>query len=137
MVNTNGIVSIELEGVKHTLLFGMKAIRIFSEKTSQEIQRQNATIEDVNEWNFQIEENKSFIYLVYAGLCNYAESNDLEYPSYQDCYLIANELLFDANQQVKIWEVFKSSKAGSNLLSAFAQKQESKKKNTKKQTGTK
>lgn len=141
-MNSNGIAIFEIEGVEHTLYFGMKANRIFQEKSIAKIAQLNEGVTDKNDFK-NIDPTLLFTYAVYAGMCNNAERREQQYPEYHDAYDLTEKILMHEDQsiQVKIWEVFEQSKANEALLSLLntannVAPEVEKKKKTKKSTGT-
>jgi hypothetical protein len=108
----NGIVKVQIGKVEHTLLFGMKAIMIYSEKHLNELNR-NPNKDAI------IDEFKSFSYIVYAGLCNYAESQDLEYPTFENAYSLTEDLNDLPNEVLRIATAFKESRATQKLINVL------------------
>jgi hypothetical protein len=130
----NGICEVEINGVKHTLLFGMRSVMIFQEKSLAAVLKLNEGLEDKSKWK-DIDPIKQLNYLFYAGLCNYAESKDLEFPSFESCYTLVDELLAQPNADelsVKIFNTFKDSRAGTKLIELLTPKTEEAKEEVKK-----
>lgn len=130
-MNSNGIVSFEIEGVDYTLNFGMKAIRIFIEKSSAEMAKINSDVIKRNSEKAEGEEHeplkpiddiKAVVFAVYAGLCNNAERYELEYPEYSFAYDLTEKILLheDKSIQARIWETFKNSRANEGLINSFS-----------------
>lgn len=126
-MKSNGIVSFEIEGVNHTLYFGMKAVSIFVNKSNEELLKVNEEIIKLNTEKSEdeelipllpIDETKAVVFAVYGGMCNQAERYDLPYPKYVDAYDLTEKILLseDKNIQVNIWETFQDSRAGEGLF---------------------
>lgn len=125
----NGVCNITVNGVSYSLKFGMRAIMIFQEKSLAAVIKLNEGEEDKSKWK-DIDPVKQLVYLVYAGLCNDAESKDLEYPKFEDCYSLVDDILAgkDADAiSVKIFNAFKESRAGAKLIEMFNPKKEDEK----------
>ena len=132
----NGVFELSVKGAKHTLMFRMKAYQILQMKSAVELERSGT-----------VDELKAFVYLVYAGMCNYAESLDLVYPEYQYCYNLVDDLLNESDskeQQNAMYACFKASKAGEMIFdlikqvspeSVFDEEETVKKKKAKKAIG--
>lgn len=103
----NGIFEITVKRTKHKLMFRMKAAQILKMRAANSVETTGT-----------VDEFKAFVYLVYAGMCNYAESLDLVYPTYEYVYELVDDLLNESDsieQQTKLWQCFNESKAGENL----------------------
>lgn len=132
----NGICKIDFEGREVSLLFGMKAARVYQESIFIETAKINESKSEGEE-PVTIEDSLNIAFLVYAGMCNHAEFKREQYPSWEQSYEVADFLMRDHDQQSIVWNCFKESKAGSELLEKFTAKEdESPSKKKKKQTGT-
>lgn len=106
----------EYAGVHH-LHFGMSAIRIYQEKVFSEIQGLSSESPKTKLEDLKADPVKSFAYLIYAGLCNYADIQEKSRPTYQYSYSISEEILYmDDSIQNDIWVCFSESRAGKDLL---------------------
>lgn len=104
---SNGRIDIEVQGVNHSLHFGMSALKIWTEKAVSELQRVPNVKSDM----------QAFAYTVYAGLCNYADIKELPHPSFEEAYELAEEILITGDDlQNKVWSTFRESRAGKPLL---------------------
>lgn len=146
-MNSNGIVSFEIEGVNYTLNFGMKAIRIFIEKSSAELAKINADVIKRNSEKAEGEEHeplkpiddiKAVVFAVYAALCNNAERYELEYPEYCFAYDLTEKILLheDKSIQTRIWDAFKNSRANEGLIGSFSSDKEQSQEEEKKKNPT-
>lgn len=122
-MNNNHIIHIEIEGNKHTLYFGMRAVIIFEQKCYEENLRINngSLFDDDGEIKKDlrdIDEIKLFCYCIYAGLCNEADRKDDMFPDFSFAYDLANEIIEtkDAELQNNIWSAFRNSRAGSQYF---------------------
>lgn len=126
-MNGNGIVKFEIEGVNHTLYFGMKAVSIFINKSNEELLRINEEIIRLNSEKSEgeelipmlpIDETKAVVYAVYGGMCNHAERYELPYPKYVDAYDLTEKILLDKDKSIQadIWETFQNSRASADLF---------------------
>lgn len=133
-MSNNGIIKFKLNRVDYALFFGMKAVRIFQELMLKETLKANGgTMPSKKEDLKQVDEMIAFAITIYAGMCNEAESDQLEYPSYKEAYSLANDILLEPGLDAKIWNCFKESRASENLMSLMGLKKKTIQK--KQQTG--
>jgi hypothetical protein len=109
---TNPRIDIEIQGVTHSLYFGMSAIQIFSEKSIHELQLLSAQNPKTPLDKLQADPVKSFAYVVYGGLCNTADINEQQRPTFTECYEIAENILYeDEAVQKSVFDCFNNSRA--------------------------
>ena len=108
---TNGICKINIEGEEISLLFGMKSVFIFGQKYAEHVSKVGQGKED----GFKL-----FSYIVYAGMCNYADSKDEEYPEYQTAYLITEHINADDELAKKVMSSYNGSKAAQDLINKIS-----------------
>lgn len=95
---SNARVTFEVEGVKHSLYFGMIATEIITDKSVEMAKK-------------GVKDNlKSLAYIVFGGLCNTAESREQEYPEFEDAYLLAESICRDLELCEKIQSAWTDSK---------------------------
>lgn len=131
---SSGLISFDINGVSHSLFFGMVATQIFAEKGVNEVgllsERGEKKADDV----------KAFACIVYAGACNQADRQDRQRPSFSDCYDLTEQILMEGEDlQEQIFSCFRESRPTQNMydrlgLSGNADGKGEKK---KKSTGTK
>lgn len=123
----NARVTFEVEGVKHSLYFGMVATEIISDK-SYEMAKKG--IKDGL---------KSLAYIIFGGLCNYAESKDQDHPEFEEAYLIAELICKDVELCDKIQSTWTESKPYEELMNRLSslKKKADVKPSRKKPTGQK
>jgi len=102
---SNGRITFTVPSGDYTLHFGMKSAQIFAEKGYKEFllveERGDKGADDI----------KSFAYIIFSGLCNYADIAEKQHPSFETAYLVTEEILLDGGElQTKIFEVWKSSR---------------------------
>jgi len=100
----NGKISFEIEGVKHSLYFGMTAAEIIAEKTYLHLSKG------------KIPAMTSVAYIVYGGLCNQADRTDSDRPEYEQAYEIAEHLASDDELGQKVVSCYTESQASKTLL---------------------
>lgn len=89
-------ITIEVNGVKYPLYFGMVATEIISNKTA------TASLDGA------IDNFRSLAFTIYGGLCNEADIKEVSRPSFEEAYHLAEEIsmLQDsevASQIVSAW----------------------------------
>lgn len=106
----------EIEGVKHSLYFGMTSVHIFQQKSFEEVARMEA--QGIKAAAENVDQIKTFTYVVYSGACNWADLNDLQRPMFSDVYMLCEKILTKDNEhiQLKIWEVWKNSQPVAEML---------------------
>lgn len=127
----NGIIDFEIEGVTHSLFFGMVATEIIeglSIKAAKE-----------GELGAKIDNLKAFAYVVYGGLCNKADSIDIQRPEYTEAYMIADAVWIDQELSTKIYKTWEESKPCIELMKRIGTMPDKKKDEVKpkRKTGTK
>lgn len=109
---TNPRIDIEIQGVAHSLYFGMAAIQIFSEKSIHELQLLAEKNPKTPLDKLVADPVKSFAYVVYGGLCNMADINEQRRPTFIECYEIAENILYENEAvQQSIFDCFNNSRA--------------------------
>lgn len=121
-------ITIEVEGVKHSLYFGMLAVEMIAKKSVEAAAKGEA------------DDLKSFAHIIHAGMCNHADMKDFDRPSFEEAYIIAESLASDEEQSKLISDAWINSKPHKELierLSGIGKKKavESPRKSSKK-TGT-
>lgn len=103
-------ISVNVAGRDVTLLFGMTAIRIWQERTTNDLLA-------VNNDPKKVDQVKTFASCIFAGMCNMSDYKELPHPEYSECYEIAESILFeDENIQTKIWDCFTGSRAYERMI---------------------
>jgi len=100
----NGKISFEIEGVKHSLYFGMTAAEIVATKTIERFEIG------------KVPGITGLAYLVFAGLCNHADRTDSDRPEYELAYEIAEYLAENDDLGKKVVEAYTESQASKTLL---------------------
>lgn len=109
---TNPRIDIQIQGVTHSLYFGMAAIQIFSEKSIHELQILAAENPKTPLDKLQADPVKSFAYIIYAGLCNQADIEELQRPTFKFAYDLADSILYEDDEfQKPIFDCFNNSRA--------------------------
>lgn len=124
---SNARVTFEVEGVKHSLYFGMVATEIITGKSVKA-----AASKEKNDL-------KSFAYIVFGGLCNAADLKDEDRPEFEDAYLLTESIAGDDELSAKIYQSWSESKPYVELMTKLngIKKKAEVKPNQKKPTGTK
>lgn len=104
----NGNISFEIEGVKHSLFFGMVATEIIEELSVKAANE--------NKLGSQINNLKAFAYVVFGGLCNKADSMDVQRPEFTEAYIIADAIWLDQELSTKIYKTWEESKPCVELM---------------------
>lgn len=138
----NGRIEFELNGIAHCLFFGTLAVRIYTTKSAEEFERISegkklTTAELVS----LIDQDKSFAYIIYAGLCNYAEIKEQKHPTFEEAYILTESIFYSGNKQLAIdiineYSESRATKAQLESMNAL-NTDEKKSENPKKQTGMK
>lgn len=111
---SNGRIDIEYEEVKYPLLFGMLAVRLWSEKA---VSHANDNPNEVAEL--------SIAYLVHAGMCNYSQSKLEPFPSFELAYEIADYVLsLRDGTDTAIWNCFIETRAAKRVKDNLEKKSE-------------
>lgn len=101
----NGLITFHVDGVSHTLYFGMVATQIFAEKGMQE----QVWLKDRGE--DRADDVKAFACIVYAGACNYADRIDVQRPTFEACYNLTESILMEGTElQDQIFTCFRESR---------------------------
>lgn len=116
-------IDFELEGVKHSLRFGMTSVRILEQKSIHHTNLHNGE---------ELSNIDMFINVVYSGLCNHADVVEENRPSWSDAYDISEQLLLDADLQKKIFDVWEDSKPVKEMMQRLKSIGETKKKQSQK-----
>ncbi len=95
--------------IEHTVLFGMVAQEIFQLKSIEEAIKANERGETQ-----KVEQFKTFVIMVYAGLCNNADRIDVNRPSFTQAYDIAEGV--ESEDQKLIYEAFANSQPIQTML---------------------
>lgn len=101
---SNARITFEVEGVKHSLYFGMVATQIISDKSIKA-----AASGDVNNV-------KAFAYIIFGGICNQCELKDEQYPEFEEAYLIAELISADDELTSRIYSTWQDSKPYKELM---------------------
>lgn len=116
----NHRISVDVNGKAVILHFGMSAIRIWQERSFTEIKKVSGTgkVPKGKELLGKLDNVKSFVNLVYAGMCNYQDTlENGVHPNYSDAYAITEEILFmDEQVQLDVWSCFQNSRAYDLLI---------------------
>lgn len=128
-------VTFEIEGVSHSLYFGMLAIELWTTLVAEEAVKLKSS-PNTSDSAFNI---KGFAMCVYAGLCNNAEMNRQNHPDFEDAYILADGILAERNGlDLKIWNTFINSRAGKPVMDKLAPEKKSEEvENISQSTGTK
>lgn len=130
---TNGICNFTLkDGQEIDLLFGMRAVLIFSQKLGAEMERND--IQDVKE----VDHFKAFAYIIYGGMCNNADRKDEKFPSFEEAYDMAIKINEEPEIAKSIYDAWEDSKATKDMVDRIAgATAETAKEDTKKKTTSK
>jgi hypothetical protein len=94
----NGNISFEIEGVTHSLFFGMVATEMI---TGFSVNAARAgTVDDL----------QAFAYIIYGGLCNKADSRLEQRPEFENVYMIADAIYSDKELASRIYSEWENSK---------------------------
>lgn len=122
-------ITIEVNGVKYPLYFGMVAVEMIVKKSVEAAAKGEA------------DDLKSFAQIVHAGMCNSADMNDIDRPSFSDSYIIAEEVASDEDQSKLISDAWINSKPHKDLIERLSggnkKKAVESPKKASKRTGTK
>ena len=100
----NGKISFEIEGVKHSLYFGMTATEIIA----------NSSITAINKG--EVTDLKAFAYILFGGMCNFADSIDEVRPKFNDAYMLAEQISNEDQITKDIYDAWNGSKPKDELL---------------------
>jgi len=100
----NGKISFEIEGVKHSLYFGMTATEIIANSSVTAISKGEVT--DI----------KAFAYILFGGMCNFADCIDEVRPKFQDAYFLAEQIANENEITADIYKAWNESKPKEELL---------------------
>jgi hypothetical protein len=139
----NGICHIDLNGNRVSFLFGMRSVSIYQSKVLannlKQIEIIKANNPDLNDEDVKAlitnDSFKLFTYIVYGGMCNYADLKDEMFPTFEQAYEVAEQLNFDNELYQIVMNAFESSKATQETLKALNLNDSNEKK--KKQTRSK
>lgn len=99
-------ISFEIDGVTHSLYFGMVSVQIFQEKgLAESIRLQQSGIETPTQKDF--DPYLLFSFVVHSGLCNMADINGEQRPLFVDSYSLSEIISKDEplwNNINKVWE---------------------------------
>jgi len=127
----------EVEGISHTLYFGMASVRLFEERAAIEYMLLvQSGIERPEMGDF--DPIKSLANLLYSGLCNMADINDEQRPKFMDAYSLAESIWH--NQELceninRVWTESQPVKEMRDKLNSSTDHEE--KKNPKRKSGKK
>lgn len=134
-----GRISFELNGVSHTLHFGMLSAQIFAEKGVKEvlIQQDGDENKDVKEASA----SKTLATIIHAGACNYAEIAEIKYPTFAESYDLMEQIcLTGLDLQNDIFKCWNESRPTIDMLDRLkkpaTEGEEIEKKSLKKRNGT-
>lgn len=127
----------QIEGKEYTLYFGMASVGIFQQKSLEEVIRMNDS--GVKATADNVDKIKTFAYVIYSGLCNWADLQDQKRPAFGDCYILTEEILSSGvDIQNGIWEAWTDSKPVDEMLKRLNGKEKTaQKKSTSKAIGKK
>jgi len=115
-------ISFEVEGVKHSLYFGVLASRLFREKLDEIVKRKKeAGI------NPAPESEQSFAAIMYGALCNQADIDEVLRPTFAKAYELMEAIAGDDELTMRIykaWEEAKPNEALINLVNGNKKKVE-------------
>lgn len=123
----NGNISFEIEGVTHSLFFGMVATEIIT----------NMSVEAAKVG--EVDNVKAFAYIIYGGLCNKADSQLRQRPEFEIAYMIADNICSDDDLSAKVYSAWQDSKPCIELMKKLNGNEPKKKDEVKpkRKTGTK
>lgn len=104
---SNARITFEVEGNVYSLYFGMVATQIISEKSVKTVK--NSKVE-------KVDNIKAFAYIIYGGLCNDADSRDIERPEFTEAYQIADSIVGNDELTTRIYSTWENSKPYTELL---------------------
>ena len=110
-------IDIEIEGAKHSLLFGMTCVNIMQEKTIELTKLKG--VSELNSWEI-------FFCIIYGGLCNYADKSLTNRPTWDESYEITEQIGYDDELQKKIYLAFEESEPTKFMLERLNGKQKKK-----------
>jgi len=94
----------EIEGVKHSLYFGMVATEIILAKSVKYAESKDP------------HGIKSTAEIIYGGLCNNADLSDIDRPTFEEAYLIAESIISDEQLIKDILSAWTESKPYVSLM---------------------
>lgn len=112
-------ITVDVNGKAIVLHFGMVAVRIWQERSFSEITKVagGGKVPKGKALLEKLDNVKSFANLIYAGMCNYSETVEQSHPSFEESYLITEEILFMGDEpQNSIWNCFQGSRAYDLLI---------------------
>lgn len=112
---TSAKLSFEINGILYTLYFGIESTRIFQERAAKEVLLLIASgIEKPTESD--LNQLKLLANLIYSGLCNMADINDEQRPSFIDAYSLAEMISVNTELIEKINNVWEQSQPVKEML---------------------
>lgn len=115
---SNGRIKFTVPSGEYTLHFGMKSAQIFAEKGLNEF----LLMEERGEK--KADNIKSFAYIIFAGLCNYADIVEHQHPKFEDAYLITEEILMAPDEiQISIFNAWKESRPTKDMMDRLGVKE--------------
>lgn len=114
-------ISFEIEGVSHTLYFGMSSVGIFQKRSATEYMLLvNSGIETPEKGDF--DEIKSFANLIYSGLCNQADILDEQRPPFIEAYELTEAISIIPGLAERISEVWNESRPVKDMIDRLKDK---------------
>lgn len=127
---SNGRIKFLIPSGEYTLHFGMKSAQIFAEKGLSEFLLIEARGEK------KADDIKSFAYIIFSGLCNYADIAEKQHPSFEEAYLITEEILMaPAEVQTSIFDTWKDARPTKEMMERLGLSSESEEEKKSLQTG--
>lgn len=102
---SEGLLIIEVEGKQVELYFGMKSVLLFSEKYTNELEK-----------NGNVDAFKSFAYIIFSGLVNQADRKELPYPTFEQAYDLTEKINHDDKLSKEIFDFWNNCKAAQKLI---------------------
>lgn len=110
-------ITFDLQGVTHSLYFGMAAIEIFSQKSVAELSLLAKEHPEIPIDKLKADPVKSFAYVIYSGLCNQADIMELSRPTFEQAYYISEQIIDEGEKlQQDIFDCFNNSRAHKSLI---------------------
>lgn len=108
---SNGRIKFTVESGEYTLHFGMKSAQIFAEKGLNEF----LLVEERGEK--KADDIKSFAYIIFSGLCNYADISEKQHPTFEEAYLLTEEILMaPPDVQTSIFDTWKEARPTKEMM---------------------
>lgn len=111
------LISVNVADRNIPLLFGMTAVRIWQERALNDVVKpalsaDKKKIDPEKVKGSNVDNTKAWAYMVFAGMCNYADYKEIERPQYGEAYELAEEMLYlPDEEQKRIWDCFSNSRA--------------------------